>query len=231
MISLRGIGRDFLLGSQTVHALAEIDLDIEQGEYLSIMGPSGSGKSTLLNIIALLDRPSNGNYSLNEHDVTGLPDEELAKIRRENIGFVFQFFHLIPRLTAAENIEIPLMLAALPPHERQPRVDAAISNFGLEPRAGHRPDQLSGGERQRVAIARATIMQPSVILADEPTGNLDQKTGHQVIELLEKLNRDKVTLIIVTHDIDIGKRARRRLRLVDGRIAEDKREQDHALHG
>lgn len=223
MIRLREIGRDFLLGNQTVHALADINLDIEQGDYVSIMGPSGSGKSTLLNIIALLDRPTRGDYRLNDHDVTGLPDEELAKIRRENIGFVFQFFHLIPRLTATENIEIPLILAGMAPQERKTRVSAALKNFGLEQRSDHRPDQLSGGERQRVAIARATIMQPTVILADEPTGNLDQSTGHQVIQLLEDLNEGSVTLIIVTHDMNIGKRAKRRLRLVDGRIAEDQR--------
>lgn len=224
MISLQGIGRDFLLGTQTVHALADIDLDIDQGEYVSIMGPSGSGKSTLLNIIALLDRPTQGKYTLNNNDVTGLPDEELAKIRRENIGFVFQFFHLIPRLTATGNIEVPLILAGIEPRERRTRIDKVIKNFGLEHRADHRPDQLSGGERQRVAIARAMIMQPSVILADEPTGNLDQKTGHQVIELLENLNADNVTLIIVTHDGDIGKRAKRRLKLVDGRVAGDLRD-------
>ena len=219
MIRLREIGRDFLLGNQTVHALADINLDIEQGDYVSIMGPSGS----LLNIIALLDRPTRGDYKLNDHDVTGLPDEELAKIRRENIGFVFQFFHLIPRLTATENIEIPLILAGMAPQERKTRVSAALKNFGLEQRSDHRPDQLSGGERQRVAIARATIMQPTVILADEPTGNLDQSTGHQVIQLLEDLNEGSVTLIIVTHDMNIGKRAKRRLRLVDGCIAEDQR--------
>lgn len=222
MISLRGIGRDFLLGRQTVHALADIDLDFGAGDYVSIMGPSGSGKSTLLNILALLDRPTTGSYTLNDHDVTGLADEELATIRRENIGFVFQFFHLIPRLTAGENIAIPLILAGFAARERNQRVAAALNVFGLEQRGDHRPDQLSGGERQRVAIARATIMQPAVILADEPTGNLDQVTGKQVISLLEKLNGDNVTLIIVTHDADIGQRAQRRLRLVDGRIAEDK---------
>lgn len=224
MISLRGIGRDFLLGTQTVHALADIDLDIGQGEYVSIMGPSGSGKSTLLNIIALLDRPTQGKYTLNDNDVTDLPDEVLAKIRRENIGFVFQFFHLIPRLTAAGNIEVPLILAGLEPQERLTRIEKVLENFGLVKRADHRPDQLSGGERQRVAIARAMIMQPAVILADEPTGNLDQKTGHQVIELLEDLNADDVTLLIVTHDGDIGKRAKRRLKMVDGRIAGDDRD-------
>ncbi|HSR61831.1 MAG TPA: ABC transporter ATP-binding protein [Gammaproteobacteria bacterium] len=224
MISLRGIGRDFLLGTQTVHALADIDLDIGQGEYVSIMGPSGSGKSTLLNIIALLDRPTQGKYTLNDNDVTDLLDEELAKIRRDNIGFVFQFFHLIPRLTAAGNIEVPLILAGLEPQERRTRIEKVLENFGLVKRADHRPDQLSGGERQRVAIARAMIMQPAVILADEPTGNLDQKTGHQVIELLEDLNADDVTLLIVTHDGDIGKRAKRRLKMVDGRIAGDDRD-------
>jgi len=224
MISLRGIGRDFLLGRQTVHALAGIDLDFDAGDYVSIMGPSGSGKSTLLNILALLDRPTTGNYTLNNDDVTGLADEELAKIRRENIGFVFQFFHLIPRLTANENIAIPLILAGIAARERSERVASALNEFGLEKRGSHRPDQLSGGERQRVAIARATIMQPAVILADEPTGNLDQATGRQVIQLLEKLNGDNVTLIIVTHDADIGQRAQRRIRLVDGRIAEDRQD-------
>ena len=228
MIKLRGIGRDFLLGSQTVHALADIDLDIQQGEYVSIMGPSGSGKSTLLNVIALLDRPTCGNYTLDDQDVTGLSDEELAKIRRENIGFVFQFFHLIPRLTATENIEIPLVLSGMAATEREHRVTMALKTFGLEARAAHRPDQLSGGERQRVAIARATIMQPSVILADEPTGNLDQATGHQVIKMLEKLNKENVTLIIVTHDADIGGRATRCLKLIDGHIAADDNSRNYA---
>jgi len=207
-----------------VCALKNVNLEIERGEYVSVMGPSGSGKSTLLNQIALLDRPSSGEYLLDGRDVTRLPDDELALIRRENIGFVFQFFHLIPRLTAAENIEIPLILAGRSPAERGARVQAAIDSFGLGERAGHRPDQLSGGERQRVAIARATIMEPEVVLADEPTGNLDQSTGQQVIGLLEQLNAAGVTLILITHDGAIGRRARRQIRIVDGRITEDRRD-------
>ena len=218
MISLRGICRHYRLGEQQLAALTDIDLDIQQGEYLSIMGPSGSGKSTLLNQIALLDRPTAGAYLLNGRNVTSLPDDELARIRRENMGFVFQFFHLIPRLTAAENIEIPMLLAGVDPALRKRKAADAISAFGLADRSAHRPDQLSGGERQRVAIARATIMQPGTLLADEPTGNLDQATGKQVIDLLEQLNREGVTLIMVTHDQAIGSRAGRRIRIVDGRI-------------
>ena len=222
MIRLQSICKDFQLGTQTVHALSNIDLDIDDGEYISIMGPSGSGKSTLLNLIALMDRPSKGIYSLNEKDINHLDDDELARLRLQNFGFVFQFFHLIPRLSAAENIEIPLVLAAMEPSTRKSRVAAAIASFGLEDRANHRPDQLSGGQRQRVAIARATIMKPNLILADEPTGNLDQTTGKQVIELLEQLNEQGVTLLMVTHDSHIGNRASRQINLVDGCITEDK---------
>lgn len=221
MIRLTGVSKNFRLGSQTVHALADVNIEIVKGEYVSIMGPSGSGKSTLLNLIALLDRPTAGDYFLDDQDVTRLSDDMLAKVRRENIGFVFQFFHLIPRLTAAENIEMPLVLAGIAPHLRQPRVAAAIKSFGLTERADHRPEQLSGGERQRVAIARATIMQPSVLLADEPTGNLDSTTGQQVIDLLEQLNTRGVTLVVVTHDSIIGKRAGRQIRIVDGHISSD----------
>ena len=221
MIQLTGICKDFLLGSQTIHALTDINLEINPGEYVSIMGPSGSGKSTLLNLIALLDHPTAGDYQLNGQDVTRLTDDPLAQVRRENIGFVFQFFHLIPRLTAAENIEMPLVLAGMAPQLREPRVHEAITSFGLAERAHHRPDQLSGGERQRVAIARATIMHPSVLLADEPTGNLDSNTGVQVIHLLEQLNSQGVTLIVVTHDAAMGKRARRQIKIVDGHITDD----------
>ena len=221
MIRLAGICKNFLLGNQTVHALAGINLEINKGEYLSIMGPSGSGKSTLLNLVALLDRPTAGDYFLNGEDVTHLTDDQLAQVRRENFGFVFQFFHLIPRLTAAENIGIPLVLAGVAPQLRQSRVSAAIELFGLSERADHRPEELSGGERQRVAIARATIMQPAVLLADEPTGNLDSITGQQVIDLLEQLNSQGVTLLVVTHDSTIGKRAGRQIRIVDGHITSD----------
>ena len=221
MIRLSGIGKEFQLGEQRVHALKNINLRIGKGEYLSIMGPSGSGKSTLLNLIALLDRPSAGDYLLNDRDITGLDDDSLARVRRENFGFVFQFFHLIPRLTAAENIEVPLMLAGQEPKQRQTRVQEALQAYSLLDRADHRPDQLSGGQRQRVAIARATIMRPAVILADEPTGNLDQTTGRQVIGLLEQLNANGITLILVTHDADLGAHARRRIKLIDGIITQD----------
>ena len=221
MIRLSGIGKEFQLGEQRVHALKDINLRIGKGEYLSIMGPSGSGKSTLLNLIALLDRPSAGDYLLNDRDITGLDDDSLARVRRENFGFVFQFFHLIPRLTAAENIEVPLMLAGQEPKQRQTRVQEALQAYSLLDRADHRPDQLSGGQRQRVAIARATIMRPAVILADEPTGNLDQTTGRQVIGLLEQLNANGITLILVTHDADLGAHARRRIKLIDGIITQD----------
>ena len=221
MIRLARISKNFRLGDQTVHALNDVSLEIHEGEYLSIMGPSGSGKSTLLNLIALLDRPSAGDYFLNDRDITDLDDDELARIRRENFGFVFQFFHLIPRMSAAENIEVPLILAGMDPSRRKTLVREALDTFALADRAGHRPDQLSGGQSQRVAIARATILNPSVILADEPTGNLDQTTGKQVIELLEQLNGRGVSLVVVTHDAVVGGRAPRRIRIVDGSITED----------
>ena len=198
-----------------------VSLAIQAGEYLSIMGPSGSGKSTLLNIIGLLDTPSSGTYLLDGRDVTSLADEQLAATRSRKIGFIFQFFHLIPRLTAIENIELPLMLAGVPSRQRHERSAALIAGFGLADRQHHRPDELSGGQRQRVAIARAVINQPSVLLADEPTGNLDRSSGVEIINLLEELNQGGQTLVIVTHDPEIGERARRRVRVVDGRLASD----------
>ncbi|MDO8892088.1 MAG: ABC transporter ATP-binding protein [Sulfurimicrobium sp.] len=223
MIRLDGIQRVFQVGDQAVHALRDIDLSIGAGEYLSIMGPSGSGKSTLLNLIGLLDRPSAGIYRLDGGDVTGLSDEEQARVRRDKIGFVFQFFHLIPRLSAAANIELPLLLAGVPAEQRKTRVAQLIRDFGLAGRETHRPDQLSGGQRQRVAIARATVMEPAVILADEPTGNLDRATGQEVMNILEGLAASGVTLLLVTHDPEIGNRASRKLRMVDGRIVADER--------
>lgn len=223
MIQLEGIQRIFQVGDQEVHALRDIDLSIGAGEYLSIMGPSGSGKSTLLNMIGLLDRPSSGVYRLDGGDVTGLSDEGQARVRREKIGFVFQFFHLIPRLSAAANIELPLLLAGVPAEQRKARVDRLVIDFGLAGREMHRPDQLSGGQRQRVAIARATVMEPAVILADEPTGNLDRATGQEVMSILEELTAGGVTLLLVTHDPEIGNRASRKLRMVDGRIVADER--------
>lgn len=221
MITLKGICRRYLLGNQEVHALRDINLHIGRGEYVAVMGPSGSGKSTLLNQIALLDRPDAGAYMLDDQDVTHLSDDDQARIRRERIGFVFQFFHLVQRLSAAENVELPLVLAGIHPRERRSRVAEAVAAFGLGERSGHRPDQLSGGERQRVAIARSTIMNPDLVLADEPTGNLDQATGRQVIQLLEKLYQGGVTLILITHDPAIGSRAKRLIRLIDGRISHD----------
>jgi len=218
MIQLKGIHRHFQVGDQTVHALNGIDLTIGHGEYASVMGPSGSGKSTLLNIIALLDQPSSGSYLLNGKNVTQQSDDELAKIRRDNIGFVFQFFHLIPRLTAAENIEMPMILAGIASDQRQQRVQQALASVNLTDRAEHKPNQLSGGQLQRIAIARAMVMQPAILLADEPTGNLDSKSGQDIIELLENLNAQGVTLMIITHDRNIGERARRQIRIVDGEI-------------
>ena len=221
MIELNNIHRDFLVGDQTVHALDDINLSIDDGEYISIMGPSGSGKSTLLNLIGLLDSATEGTYLLNQQDVTVLPDDQQAATRNKTIGFVFQAFHLIPRLTAAENIGLPLVLAGTEPEQRKPQIDKAVSDMDLSDRAHHTPDQLSGGQRQRVAIARATIMQPNILLADEPTGNLDQKSGQDVINILEQLNRQGITLIVVTHDANVGQRAKRQLRMVDGRIVAD----------
>ncbi|MFQ5755746.1 MAG: ABC transporter ATP-binding protein [Acidiferrobacterales bacterium] len=221
MIQLKQICRDFEVGDQQVHALDHVSLDIDRGEYVAIMGPSGSGKSTLLNIIGLLDRPSAGSYILAGENVTTLPDAVQSRIRRDKIGFVFQFFHLVPRLTAAENTELPLVLAGFPAGERRARVDRILEAVGLAERKDHKPDQLSGGQRQRVAIARATILEPTVILADEPTGNLDRASGREVLEVLEKLNRNNITLIIVTHDPDIAGRAARQIHIVDGRIDKD----------
>ena len=218
MIELNQVSRVFDVGDQQVAALRDIDLKVSAGDYVSLMGPSGSGKSTLLNLIGLLDKPSSGIYKLDGNNVTELTDAQQAKVRSEKIGFVFQSFHLVPRLTAAMNIELPLILAGFAPTERKERVAQLLKNYGLTDRADHRPDQLSGGQRQRVAIARATSMHPAVLLADEPTGNLDQATGKEVINLLEQLLEQKVALIMVTHDPSIGGRAQRQLHMVDGQI-------------
>ncbi len=222
MIRLQGIRRQFKVGDQIVKALDEVSLEIGAGDYVSIMGPSGSGKSTLLHVIGLLDRPDAGNYSLAGREVTSLSDIESARMRRETIGFVFQFFHLVPRLTAAENIELPMTLAGVPAEKRRIRVTRALDDFGLADRSQHRPDQLSGGQRQRVAIARATIMEPSVLLADEPTGNLDRATGLEVMRILEALAARGITLLLVTHDPELGGQTQRQIRMVDGRIVDDR---------
>ena len=223
MIELHDVSRTFSVGGQEVRAMDHVSLDVGRGEYLSIMGPSGSGKSTLLNIIGLLDTPNSGTYLLEGRDVTSLSDLQLADVRSHKIGFIFQFFHLIPRLTALQNIELPLLLAGVTKKERTSRSSRLIEEFGLSGRQHHRPDELSGGQRQRVAIARAVINQPAVLLADEPTGNLDRTSGAEIIDLLEQLNTKGQTLVVVTHDPEIGERARRCIRVVDGRIASDNR--------
>ena len=221
MIELQGISRRFQVGNEAVHALQHVDLVVQPAGYVAVMGPSGSGKSTLLNIIGLLDRPDKGFYLLDAQDTTELNDRQQAAVRRHKIGFVFQFFHLVPRLTAAENVELPLVLAGLEADERKQRVQQALEALGIADRARHRPDQLSGGQRQRVAIARATIMRPGIILADEPTGNLDRASGREVIDILEDLHRQGMTLIMVTHDPELGRRAQRRIQMLDGGIQSD----------
>jgi len=221
MIDLRELTRHYRVGDQTVKALQEVTLTIPDGDYAAIMGPSGSGKSTLLHLLGCLDRPTSGSYRLDGKEVGSLDEEELAEVRSRKIGFIFQFFHLVPRLTAAANVELPMILAGVRPAERRSRAAAALAAVGLSDRADHRPDQLSGGQRQRVAIARATVMNPSILLADEPTGNLDRASGNEIIEVLQKMNREGLTLLVVTHDPEVGNRARRVIRLVDGRVAHD----------
>jgi putative ABC transport system ATP-binding protein len=221
MMELSGICREYVVGAETVHALDHVDLKVERGVYVSIMGPSGSGKSTLLNVLGLLDRPTSGTYRLQGEDVSNLDDNALAAHRQQQIGFIFQFFHLIPRMTALENVELPLVLTGAAPRARRERAASILESVGLKTRLDHRPDQLSGGERQRVAIGRAIVMQPSYLLADEPTGNLDTRSGGEIIEILEQLNRNGIALLIVTHDSAIGDRARRHLKLRDGKIVDD----------
>ncbi len=218
MIALEHLSRDYVVGGRAVHALRDVTLEIPDGDYVSIMGPSGSGKSTLLNMIGCLDRPTSGVYRLNGELVGQLDDRRLAAIRSHKIGFVFQGFHLVPRLTAAGNVELPMVLSGIAPKVRASRVARALTAVGLADRATHRPEQLSGGERQRVAIARAIVMGPAVLLADEPTGNLDRRSGAEIIALLERMNAAGLTLIVVTHDPEVGRRARTRLRMVDGAL-------------
>ena len=224
ILHLDGIDRVFAVGDEKVWALQQVTFRVRKGEYLSIMGPSGSGKSTLLNILGLLDRPDNGIYRLKNVDTTELSDRRQAEVRRHEIGFIFQFFHLIPRLTAFENVELPMILAGIDPAKRKQRVRAALDRLGLAERARHRPDQLSGGQRQRVAIARATIMKPDIVLADEPTGNLDRTSGQEVIETIEDLNKAGMSIVMVTHDPLLGARTHRQIEMLDGRIVSDSQE-------
>jgi|TARA_B100001146_G_scaffold132851_1_gene116679 putative ABC transport system ATP-binding protein len=225
MIQLKNLSREFQVGNQVVHALDAIDLSISQGDYVSIMGVSGCGKTTLLNILGLLDTPSSGDYILSGINTSEMNDDEMANIRSTKIGFIFQSFHLIPRLTAAENIEIPMILAGHSQKMRAEKVAKALARVNLTDRSDHRPEQLSGGQRQRVAIARSIVMEPAVLLADEPTGNLDSTSGAEIVELIEELNQGGLTLILVTHDKEIGKRSNRVIRLLDGKIISNQTQQ------
>ena len=223
MIRLEKLSREFQVGNQVVHALDEVDLEIKENEYVSIMGVSGSGKSTLLNILGLLDTPTSGDYILSGINTSKMDDDEMAGIRSTKIGFIFQSFHLIPRLTAFENIEMPMILSGMNPEERSEKVSSALEKVGLTDRSDHKPEQLSGGQRQRVAIARSIVMEPDVLLADEPTGNLDTTSGKEVVKLIEELNIAGLTLIVVTHDREMGGRSNRLIELRDGKIINDQR--------
>ncbi len=218
LIRMRGVRRDFPMGDQVVHALDGIDLDIERGELVVLMGASGSGKSTLLNIIGCLDRPTAGSYVLEEREVGTLAERERVQVRREKVGFIFQTFHLVPRMTAARNVELPMIFAGVGVAARRERAERSLTAVGLAARREHRPDQLSGGERQRVAIARAVAMEPPILLADEPTGNLDTASGEEIVRLLLELNRRGQTVIVVTHSPDVAKIGHRVLRMRDGRF-------------
>ncbi len=221
MIELEGIWRTYQMGEEVLHALAGVDLTVTEGEHVAIMGPSGSGKSTLLNVIGLLDRATKGRYHFDGRDVTDLTDDELSAVRQQSIGFVFQSYHLVARLDAVENVALPMVFAGVPRRERLKRAEAALDAVGLGPRKHHRPAEMSGGQRQRVAIARATVMGPGVLLADEPTGNLDSASGSQVLDLLGNMNREGLTLVVVTHDPAVARRAERVVVLGDGCIARE----------
>jgi len=221
VISLRGITRDFQLGAQTVHVLKGIDLDIKQGEYVALMGPSGSGKSTLMNLLGCLDTPTAGSYTLAGRDVSRMDDNALAAVRNKEIGFVFQTFNLIPRQTAVQNVALPLVYAGKTKEERVTRAEEVLMQVGLADRMDHRPNQLSGGQRQRVAIARALVNTPSMILADEPTGNLDSTTSVEIMRLFDDIHQAGNTLVVVTHEEEIAQHAHRIIRLRDGQIESD----------
>jgi len=223
LIRMSGITRTYQMGEHEVHALDGADLIVETGEYVALMGPSGSGKTTAMNIIGCLDTPTSGEYELNGQDVTHMGDDELAYVRNREIGFVFQTFNLLPRATAFENVELPLIYAGLDGRTRRDRVAAALNRVGLGDRVKHRPNELSGGQRQRVAIARALVGEPSIILADEPTGNLDTKAGEEIMAIFDMLNSQGITIIVVTHDDDIATHATRVIRLRDGRVESDTR--------
>jgi putative ABC transport system ATP-binding protein len=221
LIQMRDITRTYQMGTHTVHALAGANLHVHRNEYLALMGPSGSGKTTFMNIIGCLETPSGGRYELNGRDVTQLGDDTLAHIRNKEIGFVFQTFNLLPRATAFENVELPMIYSGVDGKRRKGRVWSSLEAVGLSDRASHRPNELSGGQRQRVAIARALVNEPSLILADEPTGNLDSRSGEEIMSVFEMLNQQGNTLIVVTHDESVAAHAGRRVRLRDGKIESD----------
>ena len=221
VIEIRNIIRDFKLGQQTVHVLKGIDLDIKKGEYVAIMGPSGSGKSTLMNLLGCLDTPTSGTYVLNGKDVSQMSEDELAEIRNTEIGFVFQTFNLLPRTTALENVALPMIYAGASKKVRSDRASEVLTDVGLADRMDHKPNQLSGGQRQRVAVGRALVNKPSIILADEPTGNLDSKTSLEIMELFDEIHANGNTVIMVTHEEDVAAHAKRIIRLTDGMIDTD----------
>jgi putative ABC transport system ATP-binding protein len=218
IIRLRGIRREYRMGEQMVRALDGVDLDVARGELLVLMGASGSGKSTLLNLIGCLDTPTSGSYVLDGQEVTTLSEPERVRIRREKIGFIFQTFHLVSRMTAVRNVELPMMFAGVEAGERRRRAEEGLTTVGLGPRMTHRPDQLSGGERQRVAIARALVLRPPILLADEPTGNLDSKTGEEIVRMLRELNERGQTILVVTHSDEVARLGHRILRMKDGKF-------------
>ena len=221
VIEIRNIIRDFKLGQEIVHVLKGIDLDIKRGEYVAIMGPSGSGKSTLMNLLGCLDTPTSGSYNLNGNDVSRMSDDELAEIRNTEIGFVFQTFNLLPRTTALENVALPMIYAGASKKQRQERATEVLNDVGLADRMDHKPNQLSGGQRQRVAVGRALVNKPSIILADEPTGNLDSKTGMEIMGLFDEIHKAGNTVIMVTHEEEVAAHAHRIIRLLDGMVESD----------
>lgn len=221
VIQLKGIVKNYKVGSQVVRALRSVDLTVKQGEYVAIMGASGSGKSTLMNVIGCLDTPTEGTYVLNEKDVSFLTDDELAEIRNAEIGFVFQTFNLLPRNTALENVMMPLVYAGVRKKQRTEKAEEMLTSVGLVDRMEHRPNELSGGQRQRVAVARALINKPAILLADEPTGNLDSKTSEEIMQLFSEIHKQGNTILVVTHEEDIAQHAHRIIRLKDGQVESD----------